>query len=377
MLDPITAKFANPFSQKVTLAAKGPDFAQGFTITEYINGKPQAKIISLVGNMMPMQPFGYGGEQRLLKEWYAGNPEPAVHVMGSKESDLIIHGRFKDKHYKDPTYYGAAYQYSILLDALRRRGNLVKFGMHGVAGDWFRYGFLEKTDFKMNRQSWIDYEFTFLVVSETQPINNYFSAPDKSAPSAANQKLIDATTAFASTYTAVPASMPQSLAGKINDLVNGVAKNINLVTNFVSNLITTAQDIEAAANRALGLIKNARTSISVFQRQIDNIAHTFTNLASGNAVNQALGTFKNIDHIGRANASSRDLGAFLAQLESQFKSISQTLPKARAKVQQGDTLQSLSMKYYGTSEHWDAIYDHNLLTTTVLVPGRILEIPNI
>lgn len=377
--DTIAAKLANPFSTPVRVVARPPDFSGGFTITEFVDGQPvdPKQVLTLNGSNMPMQPFGYGGEQRLVKTYYPGNPEVGVHVMGAKENDWVIHGRFKDRRYKQADLYGVAFKFSLAVEAIRKRGNLCKFGMHGVAGDIFRYGFLEKCDFKMNKQSWIDYEITFLVVSETRPINNYFSAPDKSAPASANQNLINAATAFQAAYTAVPTSMPQSLADKINGLVNTVATNVNLVTNFVSNLITTAQDIEASANRALGLIKNARATISQFQRQIDNVAHTFAGFANGSAVTQALGTFKNIDHINKASASSRDLGTLLAQLQAQFKAIAQTLPKARAKVVDGDTLQMLSVKYYGASEHWDAIYDHNKLTSTILVPGTILEIPNL
>ena len=69
--------------------------------------------------------------------------------------------------------------------------------------------------------------------------------------------------------------------------------------------------------------------------------------------------------------------AFLAKLQMQFEAIRKTLPKARYKVQAGDTLQRISIKYYGTPNSWDKIYDHNKLTSTDLTRGTVLEIPNL
>lgn len=379
-IDPIAAVIKNPFSTTVNNNGSRPqDFPGGFQITEYINGVPnQDTVIRWIGNQMPFQPFEWGGEQRLVKDYYPGNPEAVVQVLGPKEGPLTIKGRWKDKRFKDPAYYGVAYQYNLALNEMRKRGNLVKFGMTGGSGSWIRYGFLERANFKMNKLSWIDYDIEFFVISETQPKNNYFSAPEKQTPTTVNQNLINAATDFQSNYSSVPATMPLSLAGAINNLISGVAKNVNQVTNFVATTIATAQDVVGSANRAIGLIKNARANISKFSRQIDTLAHSFTNYSSNSsAKSKVTDTFSNVSYIQETMSGTAILSHYLAQMQAQFEAIAKTIPKTRHKVQSGDTLQNLSVKYYGVSDNWSDIYDHNNLHSTVLTPGAILEIPKL
>lgn len=380
VLDPISATLTAPFNVNVKNTGERPqDFPGGFVITEYVNGISQDKTaVKLIGNMAPMQPFPWERTQRLVKEYYPGNPEAAVQVLGPKPGSLTIRGRFKDKRYKDPGLYGAAYAYSQLLEQLTDRGNLVKFGMHGATGDWFRYGYLERASFKMNKLSWVDYELEFFVLSDKQPVNNYFAAQEKQAPSSVNNNLINAAAAFQSTYSAVPKSMPQSIADKLNSLISGVAKNINLVTNFVNTVVGTAESIEASANRALGLIKNARADISSFSRRIDNVAHAFDSLSTqGNPAGQVRDTYTNLAYLYETHTASFSLSKYLSQMQAMFEAIATTLPKARYRVKGGDTLQNISIRFYGVSDNWTKIYDHNKLQTTQLGAGTILEIPNL
>lgn len=379
-LDPIAAKIKNPFSVTVkNNGERAPDFPGGFFIAEIIDGEiDPSTSLNLIGNMMPMQPFTWSGEQRLNKDYYPGNPEPVVQVLGGKEGPVIIRGRFKDKRYRDPSYYGVAYEYTKAVDEMRKRGNLVKFGMVGQAADWTRYGFLERGEFKMNKLSWIDYEIEFFVVSENQPQNNYFAAQEKNSPTAVNNNLINAAEQFQSQYSAIPKSMPISIAGLINKGIGAVASQINLVTNFVNTVLSTAQSIENSGVRALGLIKNARAQISKFNRQIDQIAHTFGSHSSSTVAKTIVkDTYQNLTFITEAGGGTVILSAFLSKMQAQFEAIAKRVPKARHKVQKPETLQNISVQYYGVPDHWDKIADHNGLKSTVLVPGTILEIPHL
>lgn len=386
VLDPIAATLKNPFSTTVSQKGDRPaDFPGGFQIIEYINGVAQNglngapnTIIRLVGNLMPMQPFAWEGEQRIVKDYYPGNPEAAAQVLGPKENDVTIHGRFKDKRYKDPSYYGVSYQYGLLCDAMRTRGNLIKFGMHGIAGDWFRWGFIEKSSFKMNKQSWVDYEITFSIVSTHQPINDYFSAPEKQAPSGVNANLINSANAFNSTYSTIPTSVPRSIADVMNGLISDVAKNINLVTNFVNSITSTIQSVEQSAVRALGLIKHVQTTLYEFQQTCDSITHAFSkNTGAGSAPTSVFSFYNAYAFILNASADTVPMQAYLKQMQAQFQAIAQQVPKARYKTVQKDTLQKISMKFYGVSDYWSNIQDHNHLQSTALTPGQILEIPNV
>jgi nucleoid-associated protein YgaU len=377
-LSPVTNAIKNPFSSTVQNNGERPaDFPDGFEIYEYINGQ-QTGYLQLNGNMMPFIPFEWDSEQKISTEYYPGNKEAVVHLMGQRQGDLVIRGRFKDKRYKDPSFYGVSYQMCLALEAIAGRGNILKFGLEGPGGKWIRWGIMQKPSFKMNKLSWIDYEIKFMVISDEQPTNYFFADPEKQAPDSINFSLIAAAADFQSSYSAVPKTMPLSIAGAINNLISGVAANMNLVTNFVQTIISTGADIAASANRALGLIANARASISSMTRQIDSVEHSFTSMSvSGPPAQRAVSTMSNIAYIQEAQQGTFQLSQYLEAMQTQFEAIALTIPIARYRVKKSDTLQNISITFYGVSDYWTNIYDHNKLQSTQLIEGAILEIPHL
>ena len=164
----------------------------------------------------------------------------------------------------------------------------------------------------------------------------------------------------------------------MNNLISGIAKNVNLVTDFVSTVISTAQSVEDSANRALGLIKNARASISRLSREYDNLKHGFNSLQTqSNPKDKARNLYNNLAYLYETHIASHSMSSLLKKMQVQFEALALTVPKARYKVVIGDTLQNISIKFYGISDNWTKIYDHNKLTTTALTPGKVLEIPKV
>ncbi len=379
VLDPIAAKIKAPFTDAVKGAGERPqDFPEGWEITEYANDKV-INYLQLLGNLMPMIPFEWDSTQHMSKEYYPGNKEAVVHLMGFRQGPVTIKGRFKDKRYKSPDLYGVSYQFVKALEEIAERGNILKFGFEGPGGSWIRWGILEKPKFKMNKLSWIDYELTFVVISDTKPVNDFFSEPEKQAPDSVNTDLIDAAVAFQATYSAIPSSMPASIAGKINQFTSGIAQNINKVTGFVQTVINTGQDINAAAHRALGLIKNARQTIASQCKQVNALTHSFSTLTNGGETNKAktIHAYKHIAYVNEAVAATLPLSQYLQHMQTQFELIAKTIPIARYRVKLGDTLQNISIKFYGVSDYWSNIYDHNKLQDTILIEGAVLEIPRL
>jgi nucleoid-associated protein YgaU len=80
---------------------------------------------------------------------------------------------------------------------------------------------------------------------------------------------------------------------------------------------------------------------------------------------------------GSLAKSAQGIETILNAMEEKFKKLALTVPKAKCKVKAGDTLQKLSVSYYGTADNWEKIYTHNKLSSTALVTGAILEIPNL
>lgn len=355
---------------------RGPDFPDGFQIIEVIDGQENKEsLVRLTGNMLPIIPFEWGGEQRLNKDYYVGNPEPAVHVLGSKEGDLTIHGKFKDKKLKySDQNYGVAYKLADYLHKLARRGSILKISL----GPWVRYAFLEKVDFKLNKLSEVEYQLTFFVVGLNPPINAKLIKKTKDVPLDDTKKLIDAMSTFSATYSAVPKSMPKSIGDVLKGAIGDVAKAVNLVTNFVNSYVAIAEDIQASANRAIGLIKNARTNVAQFKRRIGSLQTGFNSLSTdAKASTKFQSVLTNQQHLVNSMSAASSLSALLAQMQKQFEALARQTPMARYKVKDGDTLQRIAIKYYNNADNWQQIYDHNKLTTTALTMGMMLEIPKL
>lgn len=357
----------------------GSDFPNGMVITEIIDGRPaEADKIVLAGVFAPHQPFEFGGEQRLTAEYYPGAPEPTVHVLGPKEDETKIRGRLKSKFFKDAEGVDmrlAATEYQELIDAMRIRGNLVRITM----GEWRRYGFLKRGFFRLKTLADIDYEIDFFIVGFNPPSNYNITdranddvvGPNKELTNAAASQLDDART--------FPDEMPQTVSEYLTTQISGVATAINSVTGFVTGIVDDAEQMVASANRAVGLIRYARATISQTARRIGAISNDVSNLGSAftTEAGKTTATIKNLSHLNKVRGNFGSLAAMLASLQAQFASIAASVPLMRHLVREGDTLQKLSIKYYNTPDNWKKIYDHNKLLSTELTRGAILEIPRL
>jgi hypothetical protein len=381
---------------KIPAIPRPSDFPGGFKIYEIVSGKvPADPTISLIENRMPKVPFEFGGEQRIVKDYYPGNSEPVMHVLGPKETDVILSGRFYDKKFKSsltPSQaasgvfkddnYGASYALASVIDGIRLRGNLCKFQM----GQWVRYGFLSKTAFPMKRLGDIEYHITLDISGFNLPKNAYFTNP-KQAPFAKNEALVNLTQAHSAAYTftanlskeqaTVKANAPTSIIDDLNSAVGSVATQISKVTGFVDSVFAAGTNLLAVANRALGLIKNAQRALSQYKRELATIQNTFRTLTPLNQPPHSTASGQVIvnQHIMQQNHDSHTMSAMLLSMQIDIQAISQTIPLSRVRVNATDTLQKIAAKQYGNANLWTTIYDHNNLSSTQLTPGQILEIP--
>ncbi len=389
MLTNVGNAIANPLSQSVPKALRGNDFGEGLLITEYIDGKagkrPENKL-ALIGNTMPKIPFEFGGTHRLVKDMYPGNPEPVVHALGSEEDDLTIKGRFHDKRYKDADLIarrGSGVSISTELqeavDAMRIRGNLV----HIKLGELNRYGFIKGCKFKMRHLGDIEYEISFLIVGFTLPKNCQFIQVDKNPPFDVNNALIAQLATFQTDYTnRMPSEVPASVADILNSSISSVAGAISAVTGFADKVLTSGEAVFGSVNRAIGLINVAQTSVIRFKRRLGMIKVREISLANfksptSTRIPTITARYTTAAYVTQGMSSSNAFASLLAQLKARFKLLSDTVPLSRHRVQQGDTLQRLSTKFYNTPNEWKRIYDHNKLSSSVLETGSILEIPRL
>lgn len=369
----------------------GQDFPQGMIITEIVNGKERKEDeIKLVGRFMPIQPFEFGGEQRIVREEYPGSSEPTIQILGPKEEDVSIKVEMRTNKFRgNPQLRAAAQEYQELIDAMRLRGNLVKI----VMGEWKRYGFIKKSHFRVFTLQKIDAEITFEISGFNQPKGWRIISESDQNLIKPNKEITDAAALALENATNIPSSMPLTAVDIFNNAIGEVGAAISNVTNFVDGISDDVNKIIASANRAIGLIKNCRSTISRAKRNIGGISNSISEL--GNSLNSstqgtidlltnkehknatiATYSIKNQDHVAKTIRDFSNLAILLAQLQAKLKTYISKVPFRRHLVKHGDTLQTISMKYYNTSEKWKNIYDHNKLTSSVVAVNSVLEIPS-
>lgn len=353
------------------------DFVGGFVITEIVDGKEDVDgAVRLDGPFTPHRPFRFGGEQKLVKNYYAGSKEPTVQVLGPRESDTTITGRLKSKRFKDERLRTAARAYQELLDNMRLRGNLVKITW---GDEWTRYAFVEKVEFELETLAEINYSVQFSVVGFDKPTNCKFVDDGASNIEKPNQDLKNLIDQALADITNIPTSMPQSLADQIAGWISDVAGVMATVTGFVDGILADPNNLLRSANRALGLIKYARAYVSSRARLLGNISLAISNLGSSfsDEAQKTAATVKNIDAIYRNKQTFVTFQQYLVALQAQFAALARTVPLMRHLVVDGDNLQRLAIKYYNNADLWKKIYDHNKLRTTDLEVGKVLEIPRL
>lgn len=354
----------------------GPDFPGGLVIQEIVDGKPvEGSSIQLVGSFLPFTPFETGGKQQIIKDYYPGNEEPVVQVLGPRENNVTINGRLKTKRFKDSSLREAAESYQDSIDAMRKRGNLVLITL----GNWKRYGFIEEATFKLKRRVDIDYTINFSILGTHLPKNCKILTDKGNDPEADHKELLSKAAAALAAARNYPASMPRSLSDFLNDVTGTVASALNLVTGFVDGALKDVEGLSKSANRAVGLIKYARSTISQTMRRIGQIQLSVSNLGQGITLDsfKTAAQMNNAAHIKKITADYSSLAQTLARLQLQFAAIAKTVPLRRHLVKTGDTLQKLAIKYYNDANLWKSIYDHNKLTSVTLTVGSVLEIPKV
>lgn len=370
--------------RKIKPPAGTPDFPNGLIVREVINGRTLNvgegnHGFQLNGVYKPKVPFTFGGKQQIVRDYYPGNSEPVVQVLGPRENNTKISGCFKTTMIKggssrnSESLKSSAEEFQQQVDAVRLRGHLLKIEL----GEWRRYGYLEECNFKLNRLTDIEYEIDFIIIGFNPPRDCKMIADPSDDIIAPNKKVLADANAALGAARAYPSEMPRTLGELLNDAISDVAGVINTVTGFVDGIINDVESIQKSATRAVGLIKNARATISRTMRRIGAIQQNVATLGAGisGASFKAAAQIKNQSHLNQTVAGMAGINASLQSLQSRFAAMSASTPMRRHLVRNGDSLQTIAMKYYNSSENWKKIYDHNKLANTNLRIGSVLEIP--
>ncbi len=321
--------------------------------------------VTLIGNQMPFAPFRFGGEQRLHKMYYPGNDEPSMQVLGPKENNVTINGQLKDIKHKDPSNYGASQQIRNIIENIRYKGSLCKF----VLGDWRRYGFIEKTDFKIIRKSRIDYSITLNILTHNVPTNAKFIRSNlKTVPFKINAELADAAQVLENLRAGKP-EFELSISELIDGYVGNVAEAISTLTGFVDSVFGRIDDIRQSIDRAVGLISFTQARLARFKRQIGV-------LASSNIPEAISSQYQQAAYYAALITMASSMTVIAERYRTQFGALAANIPLARYVPIQGDTWPKIAVKFYNAPDAWAQIPRYNNLDIgTEPVVGVVIEIP--
>lgn len=359
----------NPFAKKKTRPQVIDKFA--FVIKEL---EAPSRTVSLFNDFLPKEVLPYGGRQKIVKEYYPGNREPTMHVMGPEENDVTLRGDFKDQRL--PTK-GSAQAVVSDIEGLRMRGNLLEISW----GDFRRFAILKEAKFELRNTRDIGYEMTFDILGFTPPQGCKVIGRND-IPFELNNQLKNLNNAFRNNRFENDVTLQRNLIDELNTLIGDAAAAISIVTGYVDSVIGLAEQAVRTVNRAVGVVNNASANLNRFQRRIRSLSFTqiskFAPLDGGPLKNRLPRvTFQTARALNVRKAQVRDLQGILSQLKSNILKIQQTLPLKRHLVQDGETLQKLAFKFYNDMNLWTKIKEHNQLTDTTLNAGQVIEIPRV
>ena len=347
------------------------DYPNGFTVEELSpDGTETLLLFSLLGNMMPHRPFIIGGGQRIQKDYYPGNNEPVMQVLGATEHDVTIMGDLKDTKFPR-NQYGLSERVMDLIQGVRVRANLCRFTL----GGWRRYGFIQMAEFEQNRITRIKYRITLSIIGLSPPTNIKFAETTKRVPFGQAQKLADDLRQVQQDLQNVNnLGLPdRSIADIFNEATNQLASQVNAITDYIDAAFAFADNIRRSINRAISLVKRV-------QRQVRRYQRTLRNIGSGGFI-VPIPVRVQLDlhrQLTSSITNSARIQSTLDSLRNQFVELQGDSPESRHLVVSGDTLPKISVRYYGTPDNWREIAGfNNLPVGQVPVPGTRLDIPKL
>ncbi len=313
----------------------------------------------------PLKPWSQPGKQRLVRTDYPGAKTPSVQVMGPMHDKHVFVGRFDDRY----NFAGYATQEKARFEALCRRGNLVRIQM----GQEVIEGIIEGWEFTWRRE-W-DIGYTFTVDVHDRPADFVIDDRAPSTVLSASQLFDDVDLAVQATQAA-----------------QDVAPHRFMAT-------TAATDTAAAITDAS--VRRDELGATLDQREIlptEKPSDAFVRLATQFRIvaSSAFGAVTGLYEV----RSDIDLGVRTAMSVLDFEEWSRSVrftgrvllgsalssgddveeradPAAQRLYRpvEGESLYSISRRFYGTPHAWRLIAERNGLSEFELTGDEILIIP--
>jgi hypothetical protein len=346
-----------------------------FTITELRSTgvgstKPPVKFVWTAANRAaPRGSWRFGLEQRTIREDYPGAAEPVEQVLGANFKEFTLNGCWDDR-YNEAGFAKETWQ---KFEELVARGSLVRIEFESISIT----GILKDAEFDYKRADYIMYQFT---------VSPHYRTPGDLAAAGGGRKKTPA------------AFRPVT---EFRDLVNTQRDALNQIAAAGPyNQMTGDQGATAKARVAdidtstTGLVDTIATRVVNGVEKIDGlrrIAASFNVLKGyAAALMTDLATAKSSTAMAWDSAAgilewevwTRGLEEYARLLfrtshEAEVEMSRRVAPKAIAIYypHRGESLYSVSQRFYGTPSNWRLIADRNNLETMTLQGTEALIIP--
>lgn len=344
--------------------------AEAFVIRELTGSRREVR---LTGRALPHRPAAFGGTQANVQTWYPGNNVATLQVLGARESNLHLTGRWASSKlvgavaltgFDDIPSDGG----TILAEDLVKVFNRLRIAGNTLEVMWgpeVRRGILATFDPSYQRVEDVDWtmEFVWSQRGDEQP-----------SRAAAPENPVQTTQAAMNAVSDVAAQEPPGL---VANAVSAVRAGVGTLRRGISTFTQTVSQIQTTAE-----VASARV------QQLQSITETVVN--TGRAIRKgsldlpytALLPIDDVVQVLRAENWRMDLGRNTRRTQSAAVRGRNDVARravpgylAIVTLRENQTLRSLANDYYGSADAWTTIADANDIVGSYAAPGTVLVIP--
>jgi hypothetical protein len=346
--------------------------AAEFTITELRAAGPESAlkfVWTAAKRSAPRGSWRFGLEQRSVREDYPGAAQPVEQVLGANFKEFTLGGVWDDR-YNEPGYALATFR---KFEELVARGNMCRFEFESISVT----GLIKDVEFDYKRSDFITYQFT---------VSPHFRTPGDLAAAAGVRRATPTTlrpvTEFRDLVNTQRDALNQIMAaGPFNKLDGNLGATVRgrvaeIDTGTTSLMATIAARVVNGVEKLDGLRRIAAS----FQVLKGYAAALMTDLAVAKTSTEL--AWETASGVLEWEVWTRGLKEYARLLyrtshEAEIEMSRRVVPKAIAIYypHKGESLYSVSQRFYGTPGSWRFIADRNNLETMTLQGTEALIIP--
>lgn len=321
----------------------------------------------------PQGQWQIGASLRTVRTEYPGATSPSEQVLGAQQEEQNFQGSFDDRY----NYPGYAIATMRGFEDLCRRGTTVRISFQAQSF----IGIIRTWKWNYKRASEIGYEFTASIHKRSEWVDH--------APAEGNSRTLTRAVRDVDEATAVLLEQYNESDGSRASLGGGSAANVPSIDSDVrSSLLDVSNSRDALTDtvdqQSVNAAKNPLVTLGRITAHAQAVQAAALNvtLTLAEARSDVVCTGKSAMAVLNFEVWSRSLRGSARLVMGQSRVASEAAQersdptvKALCRPYKGESLYSISNRYYGTPHAWRLIADRNGLRTMTLMGDEVLLIP--